>query len=180
MAWALQGYGTPFAVYLAYAVKVALYVGGWMFFCSFSPALGGPSSLATWWLHPIAFQKAIVWSLLFEVLGLGCGSGPLTGRYFPPLGGVLYFLRPGTTKLPLFLGLPLLGGRTRSIVDVLLYAALLGLAVRALVVPEPAPADFVRIAFILPVIGVLDKTIFLAARAEHYWVSIVVFAFAED
>ena len=30
--------------------------------------------------------------MLFEVLGLGCGSGPLTGRYLPPVGGFLSFI----------------------------------------------------------------------------------------
>ena len=71
----------------------------------------------------MAFQKAILWSMLFEMLGLGCGSGPLTGRYLPPVGGFLYFLRPGTTKLPLFPALPLLGGVRRGVLDVALYAA---------------------------------------------------------
>src|SRR6185437_1795008 len=113
-AWALSGYGAPLAVYGVYALKVALYVGGWIAFCSMSPALGGVSTIAAWWLRPLAFQKAIVFSLLFEVLGLGCGSGPLTGRYFPPLGGFLDFIPPSTTKLPLVPGLPVLGGRTRT------------------------------------------------------------------
>jgi hypothetical protein len=179
-AWALQGYGSPFAVVVAYALKVAGYVGGWLFFCSLSPALGGPASVGAWWLSPLAFQKAIVWSLLFEVLGLGCGSGPLTGRYLPPLGGALYFLRPGTTKLPLFPGAPLIGGRTRGALDVLLYAALLAVAGHALLAPGPEGADFLALAVLVPLLGVLDKTVFLAARGEHYWVTIVVFAFAGD
>jgi len=177
-SWAMQGYGTPLAVFFAYVLKVGLYVGGWMLFCSFSPALGGPASVATWWLHPLAFQKAIVWSMLFEVLGLGCGSGPLTGRYFPPVGGFLYFLRPGTTKMPLFPGMPLLGGRTRSIVDVVLYAALVAGCVRALVAPAITYDHVLALVVLVPLLGVLDKTIFLAARGEHYWVTLVVFAFA--
>jgi hypothetical protein len=134
--------------------------------------------VATWWLHPVAFQKAIVWSMLFEVLGLGCGSGPLTGRYFPPVGGFLYFLRPGTTKLPLFPGVPVLGGRTRGAVDVLLYFALLVASVRALVASSPGFEHFLPLAVLVPLLGVLDRTIFLAARGEHYWVTIVCFAFA--
>ena len=69
-AWALQGYGSPLGVYAAYLLKIALYVAVWVAFCSTSPALGGPRTIASWWLHPIAFQKAIVWSMLFEVLGL--------------------------------------------------------------------------------------------------------------
>ncbi|WP_394829667.1 DUF3556 domain-containing protein [Pendulispora albinea] len=177
-AWSIQGYGTPLGVFVFYALKVALYVGVWIAFCSVSPALGPPSAIAAWWLHPLAFQKAIVWSLLFEVLGLGCGSGPLTGRYAPPVGGFLYFLRPGTTKLPLVPKLPLLGGRTRGAIDVLLYAALLIACVRALLAPLPAPADFLPIAALVPLLGVADKTIFLAARAEHYWVTVLCFAFA--
>jgi hypothetical protein len=112
--WALAGYGSPLGVYAFYAVKLALYVACWVLFCSLSPSLGGFASIASWWLAPLAFQKAIVWSMLFEVLGLGCGSGPLTARYVPPVGGFLYFLRLGTTKLPLFPGKPIIGRDTRS------------------------------------------------------------------
>jgi hypothetical protein len=176
-AWAMQGYGAPLSIYAAYALKVALYIGGWMAFCSVSPTLGGPSAVASWWLDPVAFQKAIVWSLLFEVTGLGCGSGPLTGRYFPPVGGLLYFLRPGTTKLPLLPRLPLLGGRTRSLLDVVLYAALLVACLRALVAPAPGYWHYVPIVLLLPLLGLMDRTIFLAARAEHYWVTALCFAF---
>jgi hypothetical protein len=174
-AWAVQGYGTPPLVYVAYALKVALYVGAWIAFCGF-----GVAHLASWWLAPVAFQKAVVWSMAFEVLGLGCGSGPLTGRYFPPVGGFLYFLRPGTTKLPLFPGLPVLGGRTRTLLDVGVYAAILGFALRALLAPAPGFAHFLPLVVLVPLAGVGDKTVFLAARAEHYWVTIVCFAFARN
>jgi hypothetical protein len=179
-AWAVQGYGSPLGVYVLYGLKVVLYVAGWVFFCGRSPELGGPGTLASWWLHPVAFQKAIVWSLSFEVLGLGCGSGPLTGRYFPPVGGFLYFLRRGTTKLPLFPGAPLVGGRTRGVLDVTLYGGLLVVAVLTLLAPRPSFEQLLALAVLVPVLGVLDKTIFLAARAEHYWVTVVCFAFARD
>jgi hypothetical protein len=96
-AWAEQGYGTPPVIYAVHVVKIALYIGAWLMFCGCSPELGGVTSIGQWWLSPIAFEKAILWSMLFEGLGLGCGFGPLTGRYFPPIGGVLYFVRPGTT-----------------------------------------------------------------------------------
>ncbi len=179
-AWAMHGYGTPHGVFLAYALKVAFYVGAWVLFCGFSPSLGGPTTIARWWLHPVAFQKAIVWSLLFEILGLGCGSGPLTGRYSPPVGGFLYFLRPGTTKLPLFPGIPVIGARTRGVLDVLLYLALLVAGARALVAPTPGIEHFLPLVVLVPVLGVLDRTLFLAARAEHYWVTLVCFVFARD
>jgi hypothetical protein len=176
-AWAMQGYGTPLAVFLAYALKVALYIGGWVLFCSFTPGLGDVRTIASWWLEPVAFQKAILWSLGFEVLGLGCGSGPLTGRYFPPLGGFLYFLRPGTTKLPLFEDAPIIGGRRRTLLEAALYAALLGCLGWTLVAATPEHVALVAIAVLVPVLGVLDKTVFLAARAEHYWLTVVCFAF---
>lgn len=177
-AWAMQGYGTPHLVYGAYALKVVLYVAGWILFCSFTRGMGGLRSIGSWWLEPVAFQKAILWSMLFEILGLGCGSGPLTGRYFPPLGGFLYFLRPGTTKLPLFPGLPILGGSRRSWLDVLLYAATLISLVVALGSAQIGTGLVVPIVALVAVLGVADKTLFLCARGEHYWTTVVVFALA--
>ncbi|HEY2407116.1 MAG TPA: DUF3556 domain-containing protein [Polyangiaceae bacterium] len=179
-AWALQGYGTPLVVYLVYALKVVLYVAGWLFFCRFTPGLGGVADLDSWWLAPDAFKKAVLWSMLFEGLGLGCGSGPLTGRYLPPIGGALYFLRPGTTKLPVFEGAPLIGGSTRSWLDVVLYAASVVLVIVSLVSPHPGGAVLVAIAVLVPLLALLDKTLFLALRGEHFWTTLMVFVLAAD
>jgi len=177
-AWALQGYGTPIAIYLVHVLKIGLYVGAWIGFCGFTPGLGGLSTIGDWWLSPIAFQKAILWSMVFEGLGLGCGFGPLTGHYFPPMGGALHFLRPGTTKLAVFPRLPLLGGTRRTWLDVGLYLALLVLVARALVAPALDAPLIIPIVVIVPVIGLGDRTIFLALRAEHYWTTMVCFAVA--
>src|SRR6185295_10066684 len=146
-----------------------LFVGAWLVFCSFSPGLGGLATIGQWWLSPIAFQKAILWSMLFEGLGLGCGFGPLSARYMPPVGGFLYFLRPGTLKLARFPRLPLLGGTRRTWLDAALYLAVLALLVRALIAPAPDAGHFAAIAIVAAVLGVADRTIFLALRAEHYW-----------
>src|SRR5262245_58349096 len=70
-AWAVQGYGTPWPIYGVYLLKIALYVGAWCFFCSFTPGLGDPRSLGSWAFAPEAFQKAVLWSIAFESLGLG-------------------------------------------------------------------------------------------------------------
>jgi Transmembrane protein of unknown function (DUF3556) len=179
-AWAMQGYGSPLGAYALYAFKVVLYIGGWVFFCRFTPGMGALHDIASWWLRPEAFQKAILWSMLFEGLGLGCGSGPLTGRYFPPFGGALYFLRPGTTKLPVLEGVPLVGGNRRTPLDVLLYLAIAALLVVALVSARPGRAVLVAIALLVPVLGILDKTIFLALRGEHYWTTITLFALVSN
>lgn len=180
-AWALQGYGTPIPVYGIYIVKILLlYVGGWCFFCSFTPGLGNVFSISSWWFEPVAFQKALLWSMAYEGLGLGCGSGPLTGRYYPPIGGFLYFARPGTTKMPLFPGLPVLGGSRRSYLDVGLYIVHYFFLLRALTAPELTPSLFIPTLILLPLLGLADKTLFLASRAEHYYSILVCFAFAGD
>lgn len=179
-SWAMQGYGTPLAVYLLYILKIAAYVAGWFFFCGFTPGMGHVAGFTSWALTAGAFQKAILWSMLFEITGFGCGSGPLTGRYLPLVGGFLYFLRPGTTKLPVLEGAPLIGGNRRNAIDVLAYAALLLLTLLALTSAYPPLSLLVAIAVLLPVLGLLDKTLFLAARGEHFWTTIMVFVLAAD
>ncbi|MBX7167060.1 MAG: DUF3556 domain-containing protein [Pirellulales bacterium] len=179
-AWALQGYGAPLAIYFVYALKIAAYIGAWIYFCSWSPSLGGWTTFSSWWLEPLAFQKAILWSMLFEGLGLGCGSGPLTGRYFPPIGGALYFLRPGTLKRPFFAGLPGLGGNRRTWIDVALYLALIVCLLRALVAPALAVEHLLPIALLVPVLGLADQTVFLALRAEHFWTVTLCFLLSSN
>jgi hypothetical protein len=161
-------------------LKVVLYVSAWLFFCGLSPSLGGLSNIASWWLAPLAFQKAIAWSMLFEGLGLGCGSGPLTGHYMPPIGGVLYFARPGTIVLPLFPRLPLLGATRRSWFDVALYLALVLSLLRVLLAPAIGTALWLPIVALLAALGLRDRTIFLACRAEHYWTTSLCFLLADD
>jgi hypothetical protein len=179
-AWALQGYGTPWPIYIVYALKLVFYVWIWSLFCAATPGLGELGNLQSWYFEPIAFQKAVLWSMAFEGLGLGCGSGPLTGRYNPPLGGVLYFCRPGTTKMPFFPGIPIFGSPTRTVLDVLLYLAHMGFLFRALMAPSLTVELLLPTVILLPVLGITDKTIFLASRAEHYYVALLCFLFAND
>jgi hypothetical protein len=163
-----------------YLLKIVFYVYMWTFFCAFTPGLGDLRSFGAWYFEPVAFQKAVLWSMAFEGLGLGCGSGPLTGRYNPPFGGALYFCRPGTTKVPLVPGLPVLGRPTRTLLDVGLYVAHMVFLFRALVAPELSLGHLLPTLVLLPILGVTDKTIFLASRAEHYYTALVCFSFADD
>jgi Transmembrane protein of unknown function (DUF3556) len=178
--WAEHGFGTPYAVYLLYLLKIGVYVAAPAAIISLTPGLGGLGRIGDWWTQPIVYQKFIVFTLLFEVLGFGCGSGPLTGRFMPPIGGFLYWLRPNTIRLPAWPDkVPLTGGDTRSVVDVALYAVVLIGGVWALFSPGPL-IDPVRVAptiVALVVLGLRDKTIFLAARGEHYWLKLIVFFF---
>ncbi len=178
-SWAEDGYGTPVAIYGLYALKIVAYVAAWLWFCTFSE--GQPlSEVDRWWASDDAFAKAILWTMWFEGLGLGCGSGPLTGRYVPPVGGALYFLRPGTTKLPLLTWIPWLGGHRRTIVDVALYAATSAALLVALTAPQVQLHHLIPLLVLLPVMGCLDKTLFLVHRSEHYLSVVVCLCFAGD
>jgi hypothetical protein len=189
--WVEHGFGTPYGVYLLYLLKIALYVAIPALVISLTPGLGGLGHIGQWWTQPIVYQKAVVFSLLFEVLGLGCGSGPLTGRFMPPVGGFLYWLRPGTIRLPPWPGkVPFTRGDTRNVVDVALYAVVLMSAVWALFAPGYGgpvtgagdvglidPVVVVPVIAALVLLGLRDKTVFLAARSEHYWLKLLVFFF---
>jgi Transmembrane protein of unknown function (DUF3556) len=197
--WALNGFGTPTAVYLLYLVKLVVYAGGGLLLISATTAgLGGLGDLGSWWTQPIVFQKAVVWTMLWEVLGLGAGSLPLTLRFSPMIGGLLYWLRPGTTRLPPWPEkVPLTRGTTRTWFDVGLYA---GLIVAALFLICSAGSDAVSVsanggapAFlsagrldpvavgvllgVLVALGLRDKVPFLAARAEIYGNLMLIFLF---
>src|SRR6478735_5714073 len=132
--WAENGFGTPVFVYLLYVIKLILYAGGGLLLISATtPGLGGLGNLSDWWTQPIVFEKAVVWTMLWEVLGLGAGSLPLTLRFSPMIGGVLYWLRPGTTRLPPWPErVPLTRGTRRTLFDVALYAGLIAAALNLL------------------------------------------------
>lgn len=189
--WTDNGFGTPYAVYLLYIVKIAGYLAGAVAVISLTPGLGSPFDLTSWWTQPIVYQKLVVFTLLFEVLGLGCGSGPLTLRFLPPLGGFLYWLRPGTIRLPPWPDkVPLTRGDTRTLLDVALYAIVLMSLVWTLLAPGSGgpvtpggdvglldPVLVVPSLAALLLLGLRDKTVFLAARAEHYGLTLIVFFF---
>src|SRR5258705_4644073 len=109
-AYVLQGLAYPLPVYRFHAVRVAIFIAGWMFFTSFTPGMGSQWNISEWFFKDLAFQKAFLWASLFEVAGFGCMSGPLGLKIWPPFTAGLHFIRPGTTKLPPFPHLPLFGG----------------------------------------------------------------------
>ncbi len=167
---------------------MALYaVGGLLVIAATSDGLGGLGDLGGWWTEPIVFQKAVVWTMLWEVLGLGAGSLPLTLRFSPMIGGVLYWLRPGTTRLPPWPErVPLTRGTRRTPFDVALYAGLLAAALYLLLSGGEAAGggatrlDPVAVGALLCLLGALglrDKVPFLAARAEVYGNLMIIFLF---
>ncbi|MDQ3726007.1 MAG: DUF3556 domain-containing protein [Actinomycetota bacterium] len=196
--WALNGFGTPVAVYFLYVFKVLVYAGGGAFLI-FATS-GWPH-----WTEPIVFQKAVIWTMLWEALGLGAGSLPLTLRFSPMVGGFLYWLRPGTTRLPPWPDkAPGTRGTMRTWLDVGLYAGFLAAALYLLLSPgvsadapwtpgevvdgpllnlvfeAPMALDPVAVGVMLALLaalGLRDKVPFLAARAEIYGTLAIIFLF---
>ncbi|CAN5474098.1 DUF3556 domain-containing protein [soil metagenome] len=190
--WAEGGFGTPDAVLVLYVVKLGLYAFGAAAVTAATPGIGSLGDIGDWWTQPIFFQKVVVFTLLFEILGLGCGFGPLTLRFLPPVGAPLHWLRPGTIRLPPWPDrVPLTHGTRRSVVDVLLYAGVVASAVWLLVSPGQGPgsalgagvgtieaARFVPLLACLGVLGLRDKTPFLAARSEVYGTLAIICLFS--
>lgn len=185
--WGEHGSGVPRVILLAYVVKMLLFGGLAILITAVStPSLGGLGAFGEWWAEPIFFEKTVVWAVLFEILGFGCSSGPLTQRTRPLIGGLLYWLRPGTLRLPPWpRWLPGTAGDTRAPLDVTLYALVLAAAVLALVLPGGLdqgmhylpPWAIAPLAVFLGVLGLRDRVPFLAARAEHYWMLLLVLLF---
>ena len=190
--WAEVGFGTPVLLHLFYVVKIPLYIlAAWLLALT-TTGIGGFTNVAHWYAEPIVFEKVVLFTMLFEVVGLGCGFGPLNNRFFPPMGSILYWLRPGTIRLPPWPGrIPLTKGDNRKPFDALLYAALLVLLVIAVFSdgtgPIPALGTTIgvlpawqiwAVLGVLAVLGLRDKVIFLAARGEVYATFTVAFLFA--
>lgn len=189
--WAEVGFGTPVVLHLFYVVKILLYILVAALFALSTAGIDGLGNVGSWWTEPIVFQKVVLYTILFEVIGLGCGFGPLNNRFFPPMGSILYWLRPNTIRLPPWpQRVPLTRGDNRTPVDAVLYGALLVVLLVALLSDgtgaDPAlgtevgllPAwQSVTVLALLAVLGLRDKTIFLAARGEVYAPFVAAFLF---
>jgi hypothetical protein len=184
--WAVNGFGAPGVIYLLYVVKLIVYVlAAALIIGATTSGLGGLGDIKDWWFEPIVFQKAVVWTMLWEILGLGSGSMPLAARYKPMIGGVLYRLRPGTTRLaPWPDKVPLTGGTRREPIDVALYAAVLVILAHLLVSGTAggrlSEGWIAALLGLLVVLGLRDKVTFLSARPEVYGFMLLVSLFPMD
>ena len=193
--WAEVGFGTPVVLHLFYVVKIGLYIlAAWLIALTTSGlgGLAGFTNVAHWYAEPIVFEKVVLYTMLFEVIGLGCGFGPLNNRFFPPMGSILYWLRPGTIRLPPWPDrVPLTKGDKRTPFDALLYGALLVILLIAIFADGTGPMPVLgttigvlptwqiwAVLGLLAVLGVRDKVIFLAARGEVYASFTVAFLFS--
>jgi hypothetical protein len=194
LKWVDHGYGVPRLVHLIYIVKLVLfYAVGGIVIATATSHLPAFWHVSGWWNQPIVYEKAILWTVLLELLGLAGSWGPLAGKTKPMTGGYRFWARPNTIRLRPWRWVPLTAGNRRTWFDVALYAALIVSVVVALVLPGVAsaslsaavpsntsglvnPALLVAPMVLLVLIGLRDKTIFLAARGEQYLPALFFFA----
>src|SRR5512132_2242008 len=189
--WGVNGFGSPTFVYFIYVLKLIVFSVGALFVISLTPGLGSLGNLSDWWTQPIVFQKLAVWLLLWEILGLGAGSMPLSFRFVPPIGGALYWLRTGTVRLPPWPDkVPFTKGTTRTVLDVALYAGVSAAGIFLLAASgvdsvagsagKLPPAGIAVLLGLLGLLGLRDKVSFLGARPEVYATVLVVGLFAVE
>ena len=192
--WVDYGFGTPKMVHAVYITKIlVLYIGIGLALATFTSGLN-LFHIGDWWNQPNVYQKAIMWTVLVETLGLAGSWGPLAGHFKPMTGGFLFWLRPNTIRLPPWPEkVPFTKGDNREIVDVAIYALfVINVAVAVVlpgvnssslnaVVPDNAglinPVLFYPMIALFILLGLRDKVVFIAARAEQYLPAMVFFAF---
>ncbi|MFJ9315045.1 DUF3556 domain-containing protein [Pimelobacter simplex] len=183
--WVTAGFNTPRMLHVVYILKMlGLYFAVGLAITSATTDHVAFTDPGTWFDNVVVYQKLAIWLMLLEVIGLGGAFGPLCGHFVPMLGNIRYWLRPGTIRMaPWGRHVPLTGGDERTIADVLLYVAVLAsLCYPLLVHADPVPLlpagtgpqelvpplAFVPILVTMPLMGLRDKVVFLAARSEQY------------
>jgi hypothetical protein len=191
--WAEYGFGAPKITTVLYIAKVlVLYVCGGVAVASLTSGLN-PFHPSVWFDQPIMWQKFVLWTVLLESIGVAGSWGPLAGHFKPMTGGILYWARRGTIRLPPWPDkVPFTKGEERTSFDVALYLAFLASLVVALVLPGVSNHGvhkggdahglvstwaIVPAIVLLGAVGLRDKIIYTAARSEQYLPALVMFAF---
>lgn len=192
--WVEHGFGSPHMVHVLYIVKLAVfYVLGGVVVATATSNLPAFWHVSQWWNQPIVYQKLILWTVLLEAIGVAGSWGPLAGKVKPMTGSIRFWLRPGTIRLRPFAWVPFTRGDRRTRFDVVVYALLLAADAVPLLSPGVRseslsevlphntsglvdPALLIAPMVLLVLIGVRDKTVFLAARGEQYLPAMFFFA----
>ena len=179
--WVDYGFGGPKTNHMLYVYKLLFYaIGGVLVVGLTTPGLG--FDLGSWWGEPIVYQKLMVWTVIFEILGLASSSGPLAFKFKPFIGGFLYWSRRNTLRVPPWPGkVPFTRGDHRTTFDTGLYLVILAVLAFLLLTPgvrtDAMPdsqagllPQWGLLAYVglIIVMGLRDKVVFLAARSEQY------------
>lgn len=194
LKWVDYGYGVPRMIHVLYIAKlVVFYALLGIMIATATSDLPAFWHVSQWWNQPIVYQKAVLWTVLLELIGLAGSWGPLAGKTKPMTGGYRFWARPNTIRLPPWKWVPLTAGSRRTWIDIVAYLALMVSVVVPLVLPGvhsdslsavmPSntsglvnPALLIAPIVLLVLIGLRDKTIFLAARGEQYLPALIFFA----
>ncbi|OBK78398.1 DUF3556 domain-containing protein [Mycobacterium sp. 1164985.4] len=194
LKWVDHGYGVPRVVHTIYIAKlVFFYALGGVLVATLTSGLPAFWHVSEWWSEPIVYQKMILWTVLLELIGLAGSWGPLAGKTKPMTGGYRFWLKVNTIRLRPFKWVPFTAGNRRTWFDIVLYLALIASVAVALALPGvhsdslsavlPVyasglvnPALLSAPITLLVVIGLRDKTVFLAARGEQYLPALFFFA----
>jgi len=192
--WADHGLGVPRMIHVLYIVKlIFFYALGGVVVATTTSHLPAFWHVSEWWNQPIVYQKLVLWTILLELIGLAGSWGPLAGKTKPMTGGYRFWAKVNTIRLRPWKAVPFTGGDRRTWFDVIVYLALNLSVVVALVIPGVhsdslskvlpdntsglvSPALLIAPMVLLVLIGLRDKTIFLAARGEQYLPALLFFA----
>jgi Transmembrane protein of unknown function (DUF3556) len=194
LTWSEHGFGIARMVHVLYIFKlVFFYALGGVVVATVTSGLPAFWHVSEWWNQPIVYQKAILWTILLETIGVAGSWGPLAGKIKPMTGGFRFWARPNTIRLRPWKWVPFTEGDRRTWFDIVVYLALMiSVAVPLLlpgvhsdslsaVLPSDTsglvnPALLIAPMVLLVLIGLRDKTIFLAARGEQYLPALFFFA----
>lgn len=191
--WVEYGFGTARMINVIYVFKIVfLYSLLGVVLATSTSGVGWFWDVGAWWNQPIVYQKLILWTVFLEALNLAGSWGPLAGKFKPMMGGALFWLRKDTIRLAPWKWVPGTGGTRRTGLDIFLYVAFLAALAVAIVLPG-APSESLTQALpnntsglvnsvpviaatvLLLLIGLRDKVVFLAARAEQYLPAMIFF-----
>jgi uncharacterized membrane protein YkgB len=180
-------------VHVIYIAKLlTFYILGGVVIATATSRLPAFWHVAHWWNQPVVYEKAVLWTVLLETLGVAGSWGPLAGKFKPMTGGILFWARTGTIRLRPWKRVPLTAGDRRTPADVALYLALIVSVIVPLVMPGVhsgslsaavpgnisgvvSPLLIVPVVVLLVACGLRDKIIFLAARGEQYLPALLFF-----
>jgi len=188
--WVEAGFGTPKQTATFYVWKIFYYgLFGLIVAGSFTKGLEF-NDIGGWWSEPILYQKLMIWTILLEILGLAATCGPMAFHFDPPIGASLYWWQNDTIRIPPYPNrLPFTKGNRRTPWDTGLYKLIVFWLIMMLFLsgeqipglPEGTAGvmprwPFIVYAVLICVMGLRDKCVFLASRAEQYVPTLLAFA----
>lgn len=188
--WVEAGFGTPKQTAMFYVWKIFFYsLFGLIVAGAFTAGLEF-NDIGGWWDEPILYQKLMIWTVLMEILGLAATCGPMAFHFDPPIGQSLYWWQNDTIRIPPYPNhVPFTKGNRRTPWDTGLYKLIVFWLIMMLFLsgeqidglPEGTAGVMPRwpylvYAGLIVLMGLRDKCVFLASRAEQYVPTMLAFA----